>query len=330
MIEAKMMLQLFRNSLLSNLLKYSKLWAELDSLEKWVSSNANQKETLINKGIFNRLGLLNVRLDPIKFKNQVFYGHIKAEKKVSHGKICRMILPSGQIGTELGDLFLSVDHIIVDRNYPQGKVIAGMASVIQTKKEELAVSAINHRQLYLMTCWPQFKYKGQITSLHVLPDIFSFYLFIIDPSKIPAEQCLTSVASAPMVMRWLGLNRSRLLADIRGDHPPLQRSYLNREGIDNLGNEIPFNLALFLLKALFGFVGSQTIGVRNFLKQTFFRSLEDIEDCGLTLRLRESKRRHQLQDYDPNPPSRTKPDNQEQGDRSLYAVRLKFVLHIES
>jgi len=323
-----MILSLFRGSLLSNLSKPSQLWTKLASLENWVSSNAHRKEAVINKGIFDSLGLLNVRLDPIKFKGQVFYGHVKAEKEKSHGKICQMILPSRQIGTELGDLFLSVDHILVDSKFPQGKVITGMASVIQTKKEKLAVSALSHRQLYLMTFWPQFKYKGLVTTFHVLPDIFSFYLFILDPSKTSKGQCLTSVASAPMVMRWLGLNKSRLLADIRGSRPPLLRNYLNKERINNLGNEVPFNLTFFLLKALFGFVGSHSMEVRSFLKQMFFQSLEDIEDCELTLRSRKTKRKRQLQNYDPVP-SRTKHDNLEQGDEDLYAVRLKIILRTE-
>ena len=212
-------------------------------------------------------------LGKIQFKNRIFEVSIDVEQAISHGKICKMVLPN-PVRTELGDLLLAVDHILVDNQSinSKSKIIGGTCSIIQTKKESYAKNGLSSRQLYLMTQWPKFKYKGDEWEFKMLPDLCSFYLFVLDPSS---KKRKTNLLSSSTLSRLLGVGKTQLLNNIKGKIPLPNANLIT---VDN--NEVlPLSLTSFLVKSLYLTVGSQSMELRNFIRKNFFPSMEEVEDC---------------------------------------------------
>jgi hypothetical protein len=256
--------------------KFPKPYLDFLDIEKSIGSIAGDSEDRINREIEKHLRNYSLSLGSIKFKNQQFNTSIETEMHRSHGKICSMMLPSEEVETEICDLIIAVDYVLIDPISPvkTTKIINGACSFIQTKKQSMAKKALSVRQLYLMTQWPKFRYKGDEWTFKLFPDCSSFYLFILDTSS---EQLKTSVLSSPMLIRLLKENKTSLLNKIKGAIPLSSIDLIKKENIGN--STMPFPLASFLNRSLNLSIGSQSLDVRQFLKKFFFPNMEEVEDC---------------------------------------------------
>lgn len=309
-----MFLALTRSALRAN---YEKLRDDFLNIDRLIDSMASAAEGDINKAIFKELSLYNANLGRVNFKGQHFEVTIEVEGAKSHGRICDMALPSGELGSELGDLVVAVDHILVDPYDQTKKITNGTCSIIQTKKEKFAKKGLSARQLYLMTQWPKFKYKGQYWEFEVFPDIFSFYLFVLDPSS--EQRHKSSLLSSTILARFLGVDKTSLLKRIKGKIPLSNPNVLKREKIDN--SMMPFSFTSFLIKSSYLSLGSQSLGVREFLKQIFFPSMEEVEDCNLAIQRR--RIRSKMRDRDD---WFRKYAFLNRKDEDILAIRLKVIL----
>jgi hypothetical protein len=271
----------------------------------------------INKAIFEQLSLYNANLGRVNFKDRQFEVTVKAEGAKSHGRICNMMLPPEELGTELGDLVIAVDHILFDPYDQTKKITNGTCSIVQTNKEEFAKRGLSTRQLYLMTQWPKFKYRGKPWKFEVFPDVFSFYLFVLDPSSEQRQK--SSLLSSTILARFLGVNKASLLKNIKGKITLPNPNILKREKIDN--SMMPFSFTSFLIKASYLSLGSQSLDVRNFLKQIFFPYMEDVEDCSVTIQRRRIRRK--TREHDDHFRKYAFLDRK---DEDIFGIRLKVIL----
>jgi hypothetical protein len=270
-----MFLGLFRLALRN---RFPKPYSDFLGIERSIGSVAGDSEDRINREIEKHLRNYSLSLGSIQFKNQQFNASIETEVYRSHGKICSMMLPSEELRTEISDLIIAVDHVLIDLISPvkTRKIINGACSFIQTKKQSMAKKGLSVRQLYLMTQWPKFRYKNDDFEFRLFPDCSSFYLFILDASS---EQLKTSVLSSPMLIRLLKENKTSLLNNIKGAIPLSNIDLIKRENIDN--STMPFSFASFLNRSLNLSIGSQSLDVRQFLK-FFFPNIEEVENCAST------------------------------------------------
>lgn len=291
-----------------------KLRKDLIHIDETVDSMAGDAEKKINQFIARELSSYKADLGSIGFRGQRFKASIEAEGAISHGRNCNMHLTSGPIETELGDLIILVDHIL-DMHDGSRKIINGASSIIQTKKEEYAKSGLSARQLYLMTQWPKFDYKGLSCEAKIFPDTFAFYLFVLSPSA--AEEPKSSIISSSMVTKLLQVNKLDLLNNIRGYIAFSNTNILRKE--DVYGWPLPLFIAPYLIRALCLSLGSPSIEFRTFLKQTFFPSMEEVEDCELVTKTQGPKM---------HTGNKWPPKNQllERKDDDILAVRLKVTL----
>lgn len=108
------------------------------------------------------------------------------------------------------------------------------------------------------------------------PDTFAFYLFVLDPST---EEPKSSIISSSMLTKLLQVNKLDLLNNIHGYIPFSNTHILRKENV--FGWPLPLFFAPYLIRALCLSLGSPSIEFRTFLKQTFFPSMEEVEDCEL-------------------------------------------------
>jgi len=258
---------------------FGKLYYSLSKLDALIDSMAGDSEDRINKAIEKHLEGYSLHLGTIPLENQYFDCSVETETCRSHGKTCRMVLPSGEFRTELGDLIIAVDHILVDstESNQTTKVISGACSFIQTKKEALAKKGLSKRQLYLMTQWPKFRYKGKYWEFRLFPDNSSFYLFILDPSS--KQQPKSRLISSVMLLKFLKESKTSLLRDINGTVPLRNLGLLQRKQLNN--SKIPVTFSSFVIRSLYLSLGSQSIEIRTFLRNIFFPELEEAQDCSL-------------------------------------------------
>jgi hypothetical protein len=279
---------------------------------------AGDPEDKINK-VFSKLKGYTKDLGIVQFKKRQFRITIEVESEKTHGKRCKFFLPFGglELETELGDLIVAVDYILDDPYTPNNsrKIVEGTCSMIQTKKESYAKKGLSARQLYLMTQWPEFRYKKHYWKFALFSDISSFYLFVLEPTSQQKQK--SSVLSTPMLVRLLGVNKSNLLKNIKGLIPFSQTDLLVRERIN--GSLMPLSFTSFLLKSLHLNLGSQSLDVRNFLRQNFFPTMEEVEDCYTTTQV---ERQRQIKEYDPF----RKNMHSGEEDDYIYAVRFKVII----
>lgn len=259
---------------------FSKLRAQSSAIEKAIDASAGSSEKIINEKISDQLiSLRRVNLGKIQFKKRLYEISLDVERAISHGKICEMAL-TNPVRTELGDLLIAVDHILIDNitDNAKNKIIGGTCSIIQTKKESYAKKGLSSRQLYLMTQWPRFEYKGDSWEFKIFPDLCSFYLFVLDPSS---KKRKTNLLSSSALSRLLGVGKNQLLNNIKGKIPLPNTNLLSVEN-----NEVlPMSFASFLIQSLYLTVGSQSIELRNFIRKYFFQSMEEVEDCPATIQI---------------------------------------------
>lgn len=289
-------------------------------IDKLINKNAHNSEKVINESIYKQFINYNADLGDIYFKDYYFKSMIEVENELSHGKICNMILPLKEVKTELGDLIISVDHILLDPDINEPKIINGTSSIIQTKKEKYAKSGLNARQLYLMTRWPKFYYKGYSWEFDVIPDVFSFYLFVIDPSSSQTNK--SSFLSSSFLTRLLRMDEFKLLDLIDQKISILDPNFMYREKVNS--STLPFSFTSFLIRMLNLSIGSQSLEVRRFLKQYFFPLMEDIEDCHVELRTKDIQKpsykspdSFDFNDYD---------DSLSGNNDDILAIRIKLFL----
>jgi len=306
-------LGLFRSALLSN---YVKLRRDLLSVDGLINSVASKSEGEINQSLVNKLSSYKAYVGKVGFKGRFFEATIEAETAKSHGRICQMQLPSGKKGTELGDIMVLVDYILDDFVEHKRKIINGSASIIQTKKEKFAKQGLNAAQLYLMTQWPPFQYKGFSGRFDVFPDSFAFYLFVLDPTSPEKEK--SSVVSAPMLTRYLGIDKTRLTNSINGKVKFSNPDLLSKQIVGC--SLIPLTVGSYLFRALNLALGSPSIEVRRFLREKdFFPLMEEIEDCHLGTQTQKT----QMIDDNGKPHDYILSDDE---DEYVFAVRLKVIL----
>lgn len=293
---------------------YPRLLQQSSRIERKIDSLAGAPERKINETIFNQLSSYSGNLGNVQLKGQIFEISIEVEKAISHGKICQMVLPSGPLGTELGDIIIAVDHVLDDAQLSnqKRKVIGGTCSIIQTKKENLAKKGLPARQLYLMTQWPRFRYNRQYWEFRLQLDVSSFYLFVLDPSS---HERKTNLFSSILLCRLLGVNKTSLLNNIRADIPLPSLDVIRRENADVL----PFSLTSFLIRSLYLSLGSQSVDFRDFLRNAFFPSMEEIEDCVSTT---QTECQWQAGDYVPFYSGSSSKGE----DEDIYAVRFKVII----
>ncbi len=308
-----MFVELFRYMLSKSRLKWHPRIMSIDNL---IDSNFDKPEGEINEDLSSGLGSLNMPLGKFSFKGRLFSFEVKTERKKSHGHNCQMLLPSGRKGTELGDLILCVDYVL-DDPVEKRKIVAGKASLVQTKRESSAIkNGLYANQMYLMTQWPEFVYKGVSCDFQVFSDSFAFYLFVLDQTKDQTNR--SSMLSASMLARYLGENKASLLKKIQGTVKFLRPDLILR---DKNIQFFPLTLGDFLHRAIYLHLGSESLEVREFLKEVFFPSMEEVEDCEVLVQ--------------PKQPLKTgldmRPFNKKfHGDKNydddISAVRIRFIL----
>jgi len=104
--------------------------------------------------------------------------------------------------------------------------------------------------------------------------------------------------------------------NIKGKVPLSQIDLVWREKIN--GSWMPLSLTSFVIKSLYLSLGSQSLSIRRFLKQFFFHSMEEIEDCVTTTQM---KKQWQAGDFDP---FRKHDFSEEDGD--ISAIRFKVII----
>jgi hypothetical protein len=303
---------LFRSVLSAN---HAKLLQDTGPIDDLINSMASRPEREINESLVQKLSSYRADLGTVGFKGRYFKTTIETEKAVSHGRVCQMQLPTGKPGAELGDLILAVDYVLDDFAEKKKKIINATASVIQTKKEEYAKQGLTANQLFLMTQWPQFEYKGAVWKLDVFSDAFAFYLFILDPTA--KERKKSSVLSGSMLIKYLGVDKASLLNHMNGKIPFPNSSLLRREQVGL--SRMPLSFGSFLLRALSLTVGSSSIEFRKLLKKNFFYMMEDVEDCDFSTQTQGQRLRS-----DNNWPNKYNPMNETDGD--VFSVRIKVNL----
>jgi hypothetical protein len=259
---------LFRTILGTN---NQKIFEEGQKIEEIINSKSGESENKINEAIYQSLKNYKEDLGEIEFKNMKFSSYIEVESVKSHGKICSISHPK-QIRTEIGDVLFNVDHIFISKN-EHPKIINGVSSVIQTKKEDyVEKQGIDINQLYLMTQWPPFLYRGKEWDFDVFKDIFSFYLFITKNQRNKS-----SIISSSLLLRLLNLTKSTLPNHFDSKIKLSNTNLLYREKINNAS--LPFSFASFFIRMFNLSIGSQSLSVRNFCRDLFFPEMEEVEDC---------------------------------------------------
>ena len=254
-------MELFRHLLSKSRLKWHPRIMSVDNL---IDLNFNKAEGEINEDLSSSLGSLNMPLGKFSFKGRLFSFEVKTERKKSHGHNCKMLLPSGRKGTELGDLILCVDYVL-DDPVEKRKIVAGKASLVQTKKESSAIkNGLYANQMYLMTQWPKFKYKGNTCNFQVFSDSFAFYLFVLDQSQKQINK--SSMLSASMLARYLGENKGSLLQNIDGKVKFLTPDLILR---DKNIQFFPLTIGYFLNRAIYLHLGSESLEVNSLRKCSF-------------------------------------------------------------
>lgn len=309
---------LFKSALSNNL---SILINRASSIEAIVNSVASYPEKDINQALVNQLVLFNQSLGTISYKGLAFSARLRTEIAMSHGRICQMHLPlpnNPKKGTELGDVIVAVDYILIDPATPKTKVVNGGASIIQTKKESYARNGINAAQLYLMTQWPRLDFRERTWKFDVLSDVFAFYFFVLDCSSTVAGK--TSIVSAPMLAKYLGADKNTLISGITGNIPFSSPNLLYR---DQIGiSTMPLSLTEYILRSLYLTIGSSSVRFRAMLKKEFFHYMEEVEDCQLAFPpINKKIPSKEIPDF---PEKLLKLDEDEEGD--IFAVRIKLIL----
>jgi hypothetical protein len=305
--------ELFRYMLSKSRLKWHPRIMSIDNL---IDSNFSKPEGEINEDLSSSLGSLNMPLGKFSLKGRLFSFEVKTERKKSHGHNCKMMLPSGRKGTELGDLILCVDYIL-DDPVEKRKITAGKASLVQTKRESSAIKdGLAANQLYLMTQWPEFKYKGNTCNFQVFSDSFAFYLFVLDQSQKQINK--SSMLSASILARYLGENKASLLQNINGKVKFSTSDLILR---DKNIQFFPLTIGFFLNRAIYLHLGSESLEVREFLKKVFFPSMEEVEDCEILVQPRQPLKTG-LDMW----PYKKYPSKEEGPDDDISAVRIRFIL----
>ena len=265
---------LFRSAISRNSVR---LWSSFQSIDTLINSIADKSEGEINNSLVAAIGSYRQSLGTMSFKGRFFEAMISTETAKSHGHVCQMSLPLQKKGTELGDIIVAVDYILVDDFEHTTKIVNGCASVLQTKKEVYARKGLDSAQLYLMTQWPELDYHAKTWKFDVFSDCFAFYFFVLDPAN--PERTKSSILSAPMLTKYLNANKASLLAGINQSVPFSNLDLLVKEKVGI--STMPFSFSSYLMRGLYLTVGSPSITFRAFLKNNFFASMEEVEDCDL-------------------------------------------------
>jgi hypothetical protein len=291
-------------------------------IDEGIDLRSGDPESVVVNYVANELRQYKKDLGYTGFKGQTYKASLESELAKSHQHNCNMHAPMGVVETELGDLIILVDHILQDHGQ-KSKIINGGSSIIQVKRETYAKKGLSARQLYLMTQWPEFHYGGSPWKFNVFPDTFAFYMFILDPS---VDEPKSSIISASMLTKLLGISKGDLLSNIRKTVPFSNVSLLRKDFID--GQPVPSFFAPFLLNMACLSIGSSCIEFRRFLKQFFFPTMEEVEDCSLIMKKQMVKRKCRSGDAQRNSskwPHEFK-IKKEKEDNEIRAVRLKLVL----
>ena len=288
-------------------------------IDEGIDSRVENSESVILDYVVDELRQYRKDLGRIGFKGYTYRASLESESTKSHQHNCTMDTPMGAVKTELGDLIISVDHILRERGQ-KSKILNGNSSIIQVKREVFAKRGLSARQLYLMTQWPEFSYGHRPWKFNVFADTFAFYMFVLDPS---AQEPKSSILSASMLTKFLGISKEDLLNNIRGTVPFSNLDILKKENI--AGQPVPSFFAPYLLSIVCLSLGSSSLEFRRFLNQFFFPSMEEVEDCNLIAETQGVTRSYtdkHLHNEWPNKPQRAK----KKDESGIRAVRLKLTL----
>lgn len=261
---------MFRTIINKNYLSILEDGRKIDEL---INQKSRESENNINEAIYKSLLNYKRNLGEITFKDMHFRSHIEVESVKSHGKICSISLPSKTIRTEIGDILFNVDHIVVSTQ-ENPKIVNGVSSVIQTKKEDYVKQGIDINQLYLMSEWPKFSYKNREWNFDVFKDIFSFYLFI---TKNKEQRHKSSMISSSLLLKLLNQNKSNLLNQLGTSLKLSNINLIYREKLNSA--TLPFSFTSFFIRMFNLSIGSQSLSVRHFCRELFFPQMEEVEDC---------------------------------------------------
>ena len=260
----RLLTNVFRRRLLQ---RFHKLMDDFCGIEEAVFESRYKNEPVINRELVNRLANYHEDLGEVRFLNKKYRLVMRGESASAHSKTCKVFVsPNSYFGKELCDWILLVDYVLYEKN--QEELINSSTSFIQLKKDVGNTFRIDLGQLYFLTYLPHFHYKGLCNRYEALTDNCSFYHLLhnsITQQTILSALCLTKI---------FNLDEQHHLALVSRD--PKRTNGLHSKLLPRISS---FNLSSFLLYSVLLVLGSEYLGVREFVRTIFFPRVVGTRNC---------------------------------------------------